>query len=153
ATALDNTITALAERDRQKKAVEVLAVWPDSKDESQDATKRLAARAADDNFFVRHGVVDALRQRQADPDLLDDAVAACALADIRARTCENNASQLGLNELSRLIQKGARTAISQHMPKDALFELQGHASASAACVDENVASHVLRDFAALMNAR
>jgi hypothetical protein len=150
ATALENTVTALGDKERQKKAIEVLTIWPSSSDQRVDPTMKLAGRAGDDSYFVRHGAVDALKQRNAPADLVDDAVAACALADLRSRTCENNAAHAGLTDLERLIQKGAKAAIAHHTPYDALLALAGPSAAQSACVDAKTVEKVMTDYSGIV---
>ncbi len=160
ATALENTIAALGDADRQSKAIEVLMSWPSNSDKRMDPTERLAQHAVDESFLVRHGAAQALMNRNAPAELVDDAWAAVAQKDFSARSCEKvtagqdgGVSHVGMKLALKLIDKGAKKALKRHNISDLLEQYDDRSIGDKACVDHALADKTLHEYAGLLEGR
>lgn len=146
AKALQNTVEALGDPAAQRDAIGVLKLaWP----EELAVEARLQERTGDDNVLLRRGAVDALVARNAPSDMVLSVRARVAVADLRSRACP--VTREGVDELKRLVQDKAATALKERKVTDALLDLQGDAELAALpCIDKKTVKGLHQEVAALL---
>lgn len=154
-TALNNTITALADDDSRDRAMLLLTDWPKTEGVAVDADQALAARVTNENFALRHAALDALAKRKAPAPLIVMATAAVALQDVKSMSCADDAARVGLQAMKRIAdgdREQARAAFAVANPLDLLRELDAAGRSTLACVDgtqlrqtQQAVSTVLKD--------
>lgn len=146
ATALQNTIEALADPSVQKEAVAVLKLeWPTD----LEPEARLQERTGDDNVLLRRGAVEALVARAAPTDMVRSARARVAVVDLRARACPTTAE--GVAALKDLVAEKATAALRERKVADAVLDLQGDADlAELPCIDKKTVKALQQQVAALL---